>query len=212
MKYHPKMEKIKKGCGCQHCHGSGYSGRIGIFSFLEITREVAEVIHGDISLNAISEVAEKQGFKDLDSQAVELAESGITSLNEILPYLSSNQSMSSKGNSKISKKHKVGIISEAVTTKEKILSVLHKQRGILAQVLNTIEEDDVDIVILDDSLPLYKLEQELKVLYSKKSHVPLIYLGENKGTDISQKTNIIYMKRNSSPIAVAHACMKALKG
>jgi type IV pilus assembly protein PilB len=211
MKYNPDFNRIKKVCGCQHCHGTGYAGRIGIFSFLEITREVSDVIHGNISLSAISDAAKTQGFRDLDSQAIDLLESGVTSLEEVLPYLASNQGQSSKKASDIKSKKKVGIISESLETIEKLRSVLCKKEEISVNIMNTVEEDDVDIVIIDDTLPLHRLEHEFALLSSNKNHVPLVYLGQNKGTDVSQKTNIIYMKRNSSPLAIANKCLRTLK-
>ena len=37
--------KFKRGRGCTHCNGTGYSGRIGVFEYLEMDSTLVEALH-----------------------------------------------------------------------------------------------------------------------------------------------------------------------
>jgi len=75
---------FKRGAGCPHCHNTGYRGRIGVFEMLEINEDMAEAMRvGDI--NAFTHAAyASQYFKTLSAAALEYAEEGITTLDEVM--------------------------------------------------------------------------------------------------------------------------------
>ncbi|KPJ55208.1 hypothetical protein AMJ47_01720 [Parcubacteria bacterium DG_72] len=83
-----KIEKeieIYKPKGCKRCNNLGYSGRIGIFEILEMTRSLEElIISKEASEAKISQEAEKQGMITMRQDGVLKVLSGLTSFEEIL--------------------------------------------------------------------------------------------------------------------------------
>lgn len=85
--YHIKPENMYAAVGCDECSNTGYRGRVGVFSFLEMTQELeAELKNGELSERAI-QIARKRGYEPLDEVAAKLVANGDTSLEEIKPYL-----------------------------------------------------------------------------------------------------------------------------
>ncbi len=73
--------------GCEHCHNSGYSGRVAVFEVINIDNELKENIQQ--SQIMVKQLLKKKEVKTLSMSAFELFCSGKTSLQEILPILSS---------------------------------------------------------------------------------------------------------------------------
>jgi general secretion pathway protein E len=73
-----------KGSGCDECFYTGYKGRIGIYEFLKMNTDLKKLILKSQDADSIKECALAQGFKDLHTQALLLAEKGITSFEEVL--------------------------------------------------------------------------------------------------------------------------------
>jgi type IV pilus assembly protein PilB len=85
-KHFPGQEKIRvyEGKGCEVCHQSGYTGRIGIFEVLEVTEKIKELIalksdSSDIETQAISD-----GMDTMFDDGLEKVKQGQTSLEEIM--------------------------------------------------------------------------------------------------------------------------------
>jgi MSHA biogenesis protein MshE len=74
----------RKGMGCQRCNGTGFSGRIGIYEMLEMTRPVVEAANtGDT--NTFLEAARRQmGGRTLRRSALELVVRGRTTPEEAM--------------------------------------------------------------------------------------------------------------------------------
>lgn len=79
--------KIYKANGCPTCNKSGYRGRVPIYEMLDITEEIRELINNNAPESEIKKIAVKNGMKTLADSAKEKFLGGITSLEEILPYL-----------------------------------------------------------------------------------------------------------------------------
>lgn len=78
-----KGKKIYKSVGCKRCNFSGYIGREGIFSLMEVSREIKEMLLLRKSTDAISDAAREEGMKTLlESGAYKVAD-GTTSLEEL---------------------------------------------------------------------------------------------------------------------------------
>ncbi|MGC8554796.1 MAG: GspE/PulE family protein [Candidatus Acidulodesulfobacterium sp.] len=73
--------------GCPTCNNTGYKGRIPIYEMLEINDEIRGLINGNASESEIERSAIKNGMKTLSDSAKEKFLSGVTSLEEILPYI-----------------------------------------------------------------------------------------------------------------------------
>ncbi|RZD15948.1 MAG: type II secretion system protein GspE [Candidatus Acididesulfobacter guangdongensis] len=79
--------KLYKAKGCPVCNNSGYKGRVPIYEMLNITHEISEMINNNATESEIEMIAVKNGMKTLSDSAKEKFFSGITSLEEIFPYL-----------------------------------------------------------------------------------------------------------------------------
>jgi len=75
---------IYKAEGCKRCNSLGYSGRIGIYEILEMTKGLEDVILRTTSESEISKEAEKQGMITMKQDGVLKVLKGLTSFEEVL--------------------------------------------------------------------------------------------------------------------------------
>lgn len=73
--------------GCVKCNNFGYSGRVGIFEFLEVSNNLKSLLLKKPSRDKLLEQALADGLKPLISQAQELLLSSMTSVYEIARVL-----------------------------------------------------------------------------------------------------------------------------
>jgi MSHA biogenesis protein MshE len=76
--------QFKKGAGCQQCNQTGYKGRIGIFELLEIDEPMADALRRNDTSAFTKAAFASPHFKPLIHSALEYAEQGIISLDEVL--------------------------------------------------------------------------------------------------------------------------------
>ena len=75
---------FRHGSGCQQCHNSGFKGRTGIYEVLEVSDEMRRAITSDAETAEIRQIHLRDGGLSLRDEGVLVAESGRTSLEEIL--------------------------------------------------------------------------------------------------------------------------------
>ncbi len=73
-----------RGNGCDRCYDSGYQGRVGIYEMLQVTREMRDLINRGAPVDSLRDCAMRNGSTTLAENAIQLAEDGVTSLDEIL--------------------------------------------------------------------------------------------------------------------------------
>jgi type II secretory ATPase GspE/PulE/Tfp pilus assembly ATPase PilB-like protein len=73
-----------RGAGCDQCHGSGYLGRVGIYEVMEVTPPLRSMIHRKLPTDEIRLQWQKEGGVTLRQEALLLAKSGRTTLEEAL--------------------------------------------------------------------------------------------------------------------------------
>ena len=69
--------------GCDHCKGTGYKGRVGIYQVLPITDDMRLLIMRNGHALDIEDQARKEGVLDLRQAGLRKVKAGITSLEEI---------------------------------------------------------------------------------------------------------------------------------
>lgn len=79
-----KTVRVYHGKGCNFCHQTGYSDRIGIFEVMLINEEIREAIITKQSSEIIGKLAVKAGMKTMLSDGIKKVLGGITTLEEIL--------------------------------------------------------------------------------------------------------------------------------
>ena len=69
--------------GCDHCKGTGYKGRVGIYQVMPITDEMRQLIMRNGTAFDIAEQAKKEGVRDLRQSGLIKVRQGVTSLEEV---------------------------------------------------------------------------------------------------------------------------------
>jgi MSHA biogenesis protein MshE len=80
----PAAGKIMAGSGCQHCNGSGYAGRIGIYEMLEMDNELATLANSDDPGHFIAAAEQRMAGHLLRDSAAQLALAGKTTVSEAM--------------------------------------------------------------------------------------------------------------------------------
>jgi type IV pilus assembly protein PilB len=75
---------FRKGAGCKECHNSGFRGRAGVYSVMEVTTELKKLIHRAAPTHELQAVLHKSGVLTLRQEGVLLALDGKTCLEEVL--------------------------------------------------------------------------------------------------------------------------------
>ena len=71
------------GCGCEHCHGKGFAGRIAAYELLEVTPALRALIQPAVAAQAIEQQAIADGMRPLTQSALALARNRMISLGEV---------------------------------------------------------------------------------------------------------------------------------
>jgi type IV pilus assembly protein PilB len=69
--------------GCDHCKGSGYKGRVGVYQVMPITDEMRQLIMRNGNALDIAAQAQREGVRDLRQSGLLKVKAGVTSLEEI---------------------------------------------------------------------------------------------------------------------------------
>ena len=80
----PAAGKIMAGSGCQHCNGSGYAGRIGIYEMLEMDSDLAALANSDDPGRFIEAAERRMAGQLLRDSAARLALTGKTTVAEAM--------------------------------------------------------------------------------------------------------------------------------
>jgi len=76
--------KFYHGEGCVTCNGVGYSGRIGVFELMVVSKEIRKLILKGSPTSDIQETAEREGMKTLRQAGIELVLKGETTIEQVL--------------------------------------------------------------------------------------------------------------------------------
>jgi type IV pilus assembly protein PilB len=69
--------------GCDHCKGTGYKGRVGIYEVMPITDEMRQLIMRNGNALDIAAQGQKEGVRNLRQSGLLKVKQGLTSLEEI---------------------------------------------------------------------------------------------------------------------------------
>jgi type II secretory ATPase GspE/PulE/Tfp pilus assembly ATPase PilB-like protein len=76
--------KFYRGKGCEHCRGTGYKGRTGIYELMTVNDEIRDLALQRASGHQVKEAAIRNGMITLKSDATEKVLLGVTTLEETL--------------------------------------------------------------------------------------------------------------------------------
>jgi type IV pilus assembly protein PilB len=75
---------VWRAVGCKHCFGTGYSGRIGLFEALPVTRDIRRLILEHATADEIRDQAQTEGVHLLLGDGRQKVLSGLTTIGEVL--------------------------------------------------------------------------------------------------------------------------------
>ncbi len=75
---------FQHGRGCSQCNNTGYSGRIGVFEYLELDDELADALRLEDSVLFTKLARNNPGYQPFAMNALEYALQGVTTLEEVL--------------------------------------------------------------------------------------------------------------------------------
>jgi type IV pilus assembly protein PilB len=76
--------KVYSPQGCPACGNTGYLGRIGIFEFISVSKNIKPLILQQCSSDMIRDASLKDGTKTLIQNGLDKIKNGITSVEEVL--------------------------------------------------------------------------------------------------------------------------------
>jgi type IV pilus assembly protein PilB len=83
-----KLATVYHSAGCQHCHNSGYTGRMPLFEVMPVqSSEMRQLITANANADALSALAFKEGMTTLRQSALNAVAQGLTSIQEALKIM-----------------------------------------------------------------------------------------------------------------------------
>jgi len=76
--------KVYKGKGCEVCHFTGYSGRIGVFEVLEVSNEIKKLITAKKDSDVVLQQAIREGMMTMLDDGLAKVAKGLTTIDEVL--------------------------------------------------------------------------------------------------------------------------------
>lgn len=73
-----------KGKGCDRCGGTGYKGRVGIYEIFMVSEAISKLIFRNEPSGVIREAARREGMRSLRDDGLRKAESGTSTLAEVI--------------------------------------------------------------------------------------------------------------------------------
>ncbi len=70
--------------GCEHCKGSGYKGRLGIYQVMPVSDQISRIIMRGGNAIDIADQAQREGIADLRQSGLHKVRQGLTSLEEVM--------------------------------------------------------------------------------------------------------------------------------
>ncbi len=80
----PPPRHLFRAAGCPQCHGSGYSGRTGVYEVLMVSEEVRRLAIRNADASEIKAVAIREGLRTLRDDGAHKAMVGMTTLDEVM--------------------------------------------------------------------------------------------------------------------------------
>ncbi len=75
---------LYRGKGCDHCRGSGYRGRLGVFELMVMNDQLRTLVLSGAGIDEIREAAIQNGMRTLNQDGVQKVLEGITTFEELL--------------------------------------------------------------------------------------------------------------------------------
>jgi general secretion pathway protein E len=78
------VASLSQSRGCEHCNGTGYRGRFGLYRWLPCSTAMSQQIHARAGDDALESIATREGFDSMAANAAAHLQRGDTSFAEVL--------------------------------------------------------------------------------------------------------------------------------
>ena len=79
-----EVVEVFRGPGCDHCYGTGYRGRVGIFELMELNGEIRSIIMRNEDASIITAAARRHGMRTLREDGWDKVKRGVTTPDEVI--------------------------------------------------------------------------------------------------------------------------------
>ncbi|MEM6689406.1 MAG: ATPase, T2SS/T4P/T4SS family [Planctomycetota bacterium] len=84
-----QLAGVREPVGCEHCRGTGYHGRVGLFELLVIDEQIRDLITNRANASEIRQAALEAGMELLMTDGITKVHHGVTTMEEVLRVTSS---------------------------------------------------------------------------------------------------------------------------
>jgi general secretion pathway protein E len=79
-----EMVEHFRGTGCAECNSRGYTSRVGIFEMMDVDDEIRKLIMANADASMLTQVARRNGMRNLREDAWKKIEAGVTTVAEVM--------------------------------------------------------------------------------------------------------------------------------
>jgi len=234
-KIDPSM--VKRAVGCDRCFQTGYKGRVGIYSYLEITPEISNLITESASIDDLILAARQSGYESLDEAAASKLRLGITTFEEVKGFLSleakarRDNSLSWQPTAQASvlkpvdhQNTRILLIDDSEQVRKLLKIVLEKEKFQVVEAengqigLDRVKDSMPDVVLCDLSMNIMNGEEFLSKMKqtSNTKGIPVIMLTgdatEQNETKFLEMGAVDFISKKSSPGVLVRRIRKAITG
>lgn len=234
--------KLVAGRGCKSCRYSGFRGRVGVFSYLEITESVERLIHERAPLAKIVEQAKREGYRDLEAAAVDLLFRGLSRWSELEDYIRLDEVqqepealmpevvapppvvVASPAERPGIRRKKVLIVEDdpdmrslfTLVLRREMYEVIEAENGLVG--LHKVYEENPDLILCDLMMPVMDGREFLSRMQStpETRGIPIVVLtaANSEANEISllELGAREFLGKTSSPSVIATRLRRILKG
>ena len=76
--------KLYRPMGCDHCNGTGYRGRAGIYEIMMLDDDIRQLVLKNVDSGTIKKTAAQKGMRSLMDDGANKVLKGLTSVAEVL--------------------------------------------------------------------------------------------------------------------------------
>lgn len=226
------LNQMRQAKGCEACRSTGFNGRIGIYSLLQVDSDVSEAIRSNKGEYELEELARHKGFKTLEESALELISQGVTSVDEVERVLGAIERFSLTSSRSASRtevnlipaaqnqprlgKRKILLVEDDENTRAVLSMVLETemfevaQAGNGADALESIYKEVPDLILCDLMMPKMDGAQMLERLRrdARTRNIPVIMLTaadseENELNTLARGADDFVSKTSDSKVLLA---------
>ena len=86
---------------CQKCRGTGYKGRVGVYEFMRMNDEIAQLINEGAPTEVLKDAAVESGMDTLLTYSLNLVQQGLTTLDEVNRVVLTDKALEAEQKSRV---------------------------------------------------------------------------------------------------------------